>query len=164
VVSMHESGVWVVVPHLPENLSEEAANAAQQVLLDGLFTAPDPPVHLLVLHDGSGLYASLAATGGCMIAWMSCLHSRASPALREHELNYSAVRTGTGGRAFTSKVHQHPNVYAFPSSDVAHFQGEGTSHKTQRTRHPLGFWSHGQRMDLELLSGIALLRPGHLVS
>ncbi|GAB4200840.1 MAG: hypothetical protein Fur006_52740 [Coleofasciculaceae cyanobacterium] len=36
-VTRHDSGVWVVVPHLQERLSQEEANAAQQVLLDALF-------------------------------------------------------------------------------------------------------------------------------
>jgi len=43
------------------------------------------------------------------------------------KLNYSAVDSGVhrGQSLYESKVHQHPNVYAFPSSvDVAHFKGE----------------------------------------
>jgi UDP-galactopyranose mutase len=36
-VSEDKSGVIVVVPYLPEGLSEEAVNADIKVLLDGLF-------------------------------------------------------------------------------------------------------------------------------
>jgi len=49
-----------------------------------------------------------------MIAWMSCLHSRERHLLRGR-LNYS-VRTWVFKSLYESKVHQHPNVYAFPSS------------------------------------------------
>jgi len=80
---MHdESGVWVVVPHLPENLSQEAASAAQQVLLMVyLHSTRSAGTSAGTIHRWLSLY-----TPWRTIAWMSCLHSREHhPALRDHE-------------------------------------------------------------------------------
>ena len=172
VVSMHESGVWVVVPHLLENLSEEAASAAQQVLLDGLFTDHQirryicwyyTPMALAFTHH----LQPLAVVYDCMDELSA--FKGASPALRDHEaeLFRRADLVFTGGQSlYESKVHQHPNVYAFPSSvDVAHFQKARNITQDPADQanipHPrLGFYGViDERMDLELLSGIALSQP-----
>ena len=176
-VSMHESGVWVVVPHLPENLSEEAASAAQQVLLDGLFTEHQIRRYICWYYTPMALAFTrhlqpLAVVYDCMDELSA--FKGASPALRdqEAELFRRADLVFTGGQSlYESKVHQHPNVYAFPSSvDVAHFQKARNITQDPADQanipHPrLGFYGViDERMDLELLSGIALSRPDwHLV-
>ena len=176
-VSMHESGVWVVVPHLPENLSEEAASAAQQVLLDGLFTEHQIRRYICWYYTPMALAFTrhlqpLAVVYDCMDELSA--FKGASPALRaqEAELFRHADLVFTGGQSlYESKVHQHPNVYAFPSSvDVAHFQKARNITQDPADQanipHPrLGFYGViDERMDLELLSGIALSRPDwHLV-
>jgi len=69
-----------------------------------------------------------------------------------------------GQRAYESKVKQYPNVYAFRVALTRH-----TSHKLGLTEDPkdqvniphprLDFGVIDERMDLELLSGIAQARP-----
>lgn len=172
VVSMHESGVWVVVPRLPKNLTEEAASAEQQVLLDGLFTEHQirryicwyyTPMALAFTHH----LQPLAVVYDCMDELSA--FKGASSALRdcEAELFRRADLVFTGGQSlYESKVHHHPNVYAFPSSvEVAHFQKARNIIQDPADQanipHPrLGFYGViDERMDLELLSGIALSQP-----
>jgi UDP-galactopyranose mutase len=68
---------------------------------------------------------------------------------------------------YEAKKHRHPNVHAFPSSvDVPHFmqarapQAEPEDQKI--LNHPrLGFYGViDERMDLELIAGLAAARPG----
>ncbi|WP_375512968.1 UDP-galactopyranose mutase [uncultured Nostoc sp.] len=176
-VSEDKSGVIVVVPYLPEGLSEEAVNADIKVLLDGLFAEHNISKYIC------WYYTPMA------IAWTSHLEAEAviydcmdelsafkgaSPTLKnyEAELFRRANLVFTGGQSlYESKVNQHPNVYAFPSSvDVAHF-GQGRTLKEEpadqaNIPHPrLGFFGViDERMDIELLAGIAEARPDwHLV-
>jgi UDP-galactopyranose mutase len=90
----------------------------------------------------------------------------------EAELFRRADLVFTGGQTlYESKVHQHPNVYAFPSSiDVPHFAQARNLKQEPADQanipHPrLGFVGViDERMDLELLRGIAEARPDwHLV-
>jgi len=97
----------------------------------------------------------------------------ASPTLKnyEAELFSRADLVFTGGQSlYESKVNQHPNVYAFPSSvDVPHFgQARNLQEPEDQAHipHPrLGFFGViDERMDIELLAGIAEARPDwHLV-
>ncbi len=97
----------------------------------------------------------------------------ASPTLKnyEAELFSRADLVFTGGQSlYESKVNQHPNVYAFPSSvDVPHFgQARNLQEPADQAHipHPrLGFFGViDERMDIELLAGIAEARPDwHLV-
>lgn len=177
VVTIDQSGVWVIVPHLPSNLSEEAVNATQQVLLDDFFTKYQIRRYICWYYTPLALAFTrhlqpLAVVYDCMDELSA--FKGASPALkdRETELFRCTDLVFTGGQSlYESKVHQHPNVYAFPSSvDVAHFQAARniTQDPVDQANipHPrLGFYGViDERMDLELLSGIALSRPEwHLV-
>jgi UDP-galactopyranose mutase len=103
----------------------------------------------------------------------------ANPTLkaREAELFSSADLVFTGGVSlYEAKRNQHPNVYAFPSSiDRAHFaqcRDEKLRTSTEQPAdqvdipHPrLGFFGViDERMDIDLLGGIAEARPDwHLV-
>lgn len=171
VVSRQQSGVWVVVPHLPKNLSEEAVNTAQQVLLDGLL-AHESRQYICWYYTPMALaftrhWQPLAVVYDCMDELSA--FKGASPALKDYEaeLFRRADLVFAGGQSlYESKVHQHPNVYAFPSSvNVAHFQKARNIIQDPADQvdipHPrLGFFGViDERMDLELLSGIALSRP-----
>ncbi|TAF98809.1 MAG: glycosyltransferase family 1 protein, partial [Oscillatoriales cyanobacterium] len=46
-VSIHETGVWIIVPHLSEGISEETAQTAQQAMLDDLFQAAEISQYIL---------------------------------------------------------------------------------------------------------------------
>ena len=91
---------------------------------------------------------------------------------REDELMQRANIVFTGGQSlFEAKRHAHSNIHAFPSSvDVDHFAEARriTSDPADQAAipHPrLGFFGViDERMDLELLAGVAKARPDwHLV-
>lgn len=176
-VTRHESGVWVVVPYLQDGLSQEAANAAQQLLLDNLFA--EQKIHKYICWYYTPMARAftrhlepLAIVYDCMDELSA--FKGASPLLREREaeLFSRADLVFTGGQSlYEAKRHQHENVYAFPSSvDVAHFAQARTHTEDLADQanipHPrLGFYGViDERMDLELLEGIAEARPDwHLV-
>jgi len=176
-VTRHESGVWVVVPHLREGLSEEAVNAAQQVLLDALFAKHEISKYICWYYTPMARAFTrhlepLAVVYDCMDELSA--FKGASPLLREREaeLFSRADLVFTGGQSlYEAKRDQHQNVYAFPSSvEVAHFAEARTFKEDPADQanipHPrLGFYGViDERMDLELLDGIAEARPDwHLV-
>ena len=176
-LSRRECGVWVVVPHLPQGLGHEATIALQRQLLDDLFAACKIRDYVFWYYTPMALAFTdhlqpLAIVYDCMDE-LSAFQG-APPALRqrERELFQKADLVFTGGQSlYEVKRHQHPNVYAFPSSiDAPHFA---------RARHPiaeppdqvniphlrLGFYGViDERMDIDLLAGVADARPDwHLV-
>jgi UDP-galactopyranose mutase len=176
-VTRHDSGVWVVVPHLQEGLSEEAANAAQQVLLNALFAEHEISKYICWYYTPMARAFTrhlepLAVVYDCMDELSA--FKGASPLLREREaeLFSRADLVFTGGQSlYEAKRDQHENVYAFPSSvEVPHFAQARTLAEDPADQasipHPrLGFYGViDERMDLELLEGIAEARPDwHLV-
>lgn len=176
-VTRHESGVWIVVPHLPEGLSEEVINATQQVLLDNLFAEYKIFKYICWYYTPMAMgftrhWEPMAVVYDCMDELSA--FKGASPVLkeREAELFRRADLVFTGGQSlYEAKRDQHMNIYAFPSSvDVAHFAQARTIKKDPADQanipHPrLGFFGViDERMDIELLEGIAQARPDwHLV-
>jgi len=176
-VKLDKSGVWVAVPHLPEGISPEAAIAAQQQLLDGLMAKYEIHAYLCWYYTPMALAFTqhlqpLVTIYDCMDELSA--FAGASPALKQYEaqLFQRADLIFTGGQSlYEAKRNQHPNVYAFPSSvDVAHFgQARRISEEPADQAsipHPrLGFFGViDERMDIELLAGIAAARPDwHLV-
>jgi UDP-galactopyranose mutase len=166
-----------VVPHLREGLSEEAVNAAQQVLLDALFAEHEISKYICWYYTPMARAFTrhlepLAVVYDCMDELSA--FKGASPLLREREaeLFSRADLVFTGGQSlYEAKRDQHQNVYAFPSSvEVAHFAEARTFKEDPADQanipHPrLGFYGViDERMDLELLDGIAEARPDwHLV-
>ncbi|BAY99256.1 UDP-galactopyranose mutase [Tolypothrix tenuis PCC 7101] len=170
------SGVVVVVPHLPENISQEAINADLQVLIDGLLTEQKVNKYICWYYTPMAIAFTRhlqpqAVVYDCMDELSA--FKGASPTLKnyEAELFRLADLVFTGGQSlYESKVNQHPNVYAFPSSvDVPHFaQARHLQEPADQAHipHPrLGFFGViDERMDIELLAGIADSRPDwHLV-
>ncbi|ARV59555.1 UDP-galactopyranose mutase [Nostocales cyanobacterium HT-58-2] len=176
-ISQDKSGVVVVVPHLPEGLSQEAVNIDLQVLIDSFFTEYE--IYNYIFWYYTPMAIAYTRHLQPMIVVYDCMDELsafkgAPPALKnnEAELFRRADLVFTGGQSlYESKVNQHPNVYAFPSSvDVPHFaQGRTLTEEPadQATiPHPrLGFFGViDERMDIELLAGIADARPDwHLV-
>lgn len=176
-ISKHESGVWVVVPHLPENLSESAINNFQQRLIDELFAEVKISNYILWYYTPMAMAFTrhlepLVTVYDCMDELS--LFAGSPPSLKacEAELFKRAELVFTGGQSlYEIKRNQHPNVYAFPSSiDKAHF-AQARNFKADpadqaNIPHPrLGFFGViDERMDLELIAGIAEARPNwHLV-
>jgi UDP-galactopyranose mutase len=176
-ITRHESGVWVVVPHLQEGLREEKAIAAQRVLLDNLFAQQEIRKYICWYYTPMALAFTrhlepMAVVYDCMDELSA--FKGASPVLkeREAELFGRADLVFTGGQSlYEAKRDQHENVYAFPSSvEVAHFAQARTNQEEPADQanipHPrLGFFGViDERMDIELLEGIAEARPDwHLV-
>ncbi|MEH1823674.1 MAG: UDP-galactopyranose mutase [Nostoc sp.] len=175
-INEDSNGVVVVVPHLPQGLSEEAINADLQVLIDGLFAEHNINKYICWYYTPMAIAFTRhlqpqAVVYDCMDE-LSAFQG-ASPTLKnyEAELFSRADLVFTGGESlYESKVNQHPNVYAFPSSvDVPHFgQARNIQEPEDQAHipHPrLGFFGViDERMDIELLAGIAEARPDwHLV-
>ncbi|MBE8986303.1 UDP-galactopyranose mutase [Nostoc sp. LEGE 12450] len=175
-VNQDSNGVVVVMPHLPQGLSEEAINADLQVLINNLFAEHNINKYICWYYTPMAIAFTRhlqpqAVVYDCMDE-LSAFQG-ASPTLKnyEAELFSRADLVFTGGQSlYESKVNQHPNVYAFPSSvDVAHFgQARNLQEPEDQAHipHPrLGFFGViDERMDIELLAGIAEARPDwHLV-
>lgn len=176
-IIQHESGVWVVVPHLPENLTESAINSIQQRLIDQLFAKVQ--IHNYILWYYTPMAMAFTRHLEPLVTVYDCmdelsLFAGAPPSLKacEAELFKRAELVFTGGQSlYEVKRNQHPNVYAFPSSiDTAHF-AQARNFKQEPADqadipHPrLGFFGViDERMDLELLALLAEARPNwHLV-
>ncbi|MHC5738116.1 UDP-galactopyranose mutase [Nostoc sp.] len=175
-INEDSNGVVVVVPHLPFGLSEEAINADLQVLIDGLFREQNINKYICWYYTPMAIAFTRhlqpqAVVYDCMDE-LSAFQG-ASPTLKnyEAELFSRADLVFTGGQSlYESKVNQHPNVYAFPSSvDVPHFEQARNVQEPEDQAHiphpRLGFFGViDERMDIELLAGIAEARPDwHLV-
>lgn len=176
-VTRHESGVQIVVPHLQEGLNADAVNAAQQILLSELLAECQIQNYICWYYTPMAIAFTqhlkpLAIIYDCMDELSA--FKGASPLLkeRETELLRRADLVFTGGQSlYEAKRHQHPNIYPFPSSvDVPHFAqarqiAEDPADQANIPHPRLGFFGViDERMDLELLGGIAEARPDwHLV-
>lgn len=176
-VSKRESGVWIAVPHLPSGSDAETITAMQQKLVDQLFAEYAIASPILWYYTPMALSFTnhlkpLAIVYDCMDELSA--FKGAPPALREweKELFKRADVVFTGGQSlYEVKRHQHPNAHPFPSSiDVAHFAQAKSITQDPADQanipHPrLGFYGViDERMDIELIDGIAQARPDwHLV-
>lgn len=176
-VSVRDSGVWVVVPHLSEGMSQDAIETALKEMLDDLFVQLKINQYILWYYTPMALgftrhLEPLLIVYDCMDELSA--FKGASPTLRERE-NELFDRTNlvfTGGQSlYEAKRDRHPKVYAFPSSiERAHFakarnQTEQPSDQINIPHPRLGFFGViDERMDIELLKGVAETRPDwHLV-
>jgi glycosyltransferase involved in cell wall biosynthesis len=169
-VSLSEEGVHVVVPHL--NAATRDSEAAQAALIRAFLERE--AVERYVIWYYTPMALPLAAGLQPLATVYDCMDelsafAGAPPLLveRERELFSQAELVFTGGHTlYEHKRSQHPNVHAFPSSvDVPHFakarapQDEPEDQKSL-TRPRLGFYGViDERMDLELLEGVARARP-----
>jgi glycosyltransferase involved in cell wall biosynthesis len=176
-VKKRECGVWVVVPHLPKGLNDELLQAMQQSLINELFAEHTVNNPILWYYTPMALSFTSHLQPRCVV--YDCMDELsafkgASPQLRELEaqLFQKADLVFTGGHSlYEAKRQQHPQVYAFPSSiDGKHFgqAREVTIDPPDQATipHPrLGFYGViDERMDIELLDGVAQARPDwHLV-
>jgi len=103
----------------------------------------------------------------CMDELSAFAHAPATLRLREAELLRRASVVFTGGQSlYEAKRGRHPNVHAFPSSvDVPHFArarqiSVDPPDQAGIPRPRLGFFGViDERMDIELLAGVAAARP-----
>ncbi|HEY6188198.1 MAG TPA: glycosyltransferase family 1 protein [Pyrinomonadaceae bacterium] len=172
-VTERDSGVRVVVPHLPKELAgTEALDTVLRGMIDRLFAEHRIDAHLLWYYTPMACswtrhLKPLAVIYDCMDELSA--FKGASPILkeREAELFERADLVFTGGQSlYEAKRDQHHSVYAFPSSiDAQHF-AQARSIKTDPADqadipHPrMGFFGViDERMDIELLDRVAAARP-----
>jgi UDP-galactopyranose mutase len=177
-LEVHTSrGVHVVVPHLPSNIDEDTAVAAQRQLLDALIARQRIASFVAWYYTPMALPFSRHLTPAAVV--YDCMDELASfknaPAVlkqREAALLRRAGLVLTGGQSlYEAKRHQHDNIHPFPSSvDVDHFARARViaddPPDQARVPHPrLGFFGViDERMDIELLDGVAAARPDwHIV-
>jgi len=171
-VTLRENGVHVVVPRLPEGLSPEEEAPIQKELLDDLLRRYAVRRFVLWYYTPMALSFSrhlrpLAIVYDCMDELSA--FAGAPPALREREaeLMVRADLVLTGGQSlYEAKRDLHPNVHPFPSSvDVAHFAQarkgpEEPADQAAIARPRIGYFGViDERMDLDLVRGVALARP-----
>ena len=170
-VSQRENGVWVVVPHLPVSLNGDM-DAVQQTLIDGLFAEQQIEQYILWYYTPMAISFTrhlepLAIVYDCMDELSAFRGAPPTLRRREAELFARADLVFTGGQSlYEAKRHQHPNVYAFPSSiDKKHFAKARKSIQDPpdqaKIPHPrLGFYGVlDERLDIDLLKGVAEARP-----
>jgi UDP-galactopyranose mutase len=162
-------GVTVVVPHLPDG-----ADADEDVrdLLNELIRTEDIRRYVLWYYTpmALGFTAHLAPEAivyDCMDELSAFAHAPVELKLREAELLRRAHVMFTGGQSlYEAKRHAHANVHPFPSSvDVAHFArarriNADPPDQAAIARPRLGFFGViDERMDIDLLAGVAQARP-----
>jgi glycosyltransferase involved in cell wall biosynthesis len=171
-VSARESGVFVVVPHLPEGTGELEAIAMQRALLDDALALYRVKDFVLWYYTPMALPFSRhlsprAIVYDCMDELSAFKGAPTAMQQREAELLRRADVMFTGGHSlFEAKRDKHPNVHPFPSSvDTAHFARARSISVDPADQanipHPrVGFFGViDERMDLELLAAVAEARP-----
>lgn len=164
-------GVTVLVPHLPEGMSDGETTAMLRKLLDSALAGITEPLVRwyytpMMLAFSRHLQADCTIYD-CMDELANFRFAPAELRLLESELMAYADHVFTGGYSlYEAKRGLHPSVHPFPSSvDFAHFaQARGAANQPADQvdlDHPrLGFYGViDERMDLDLLAAIADARP-----
>jgi glycosyltransferase involved in cell wall biosynthesis len=169
--------VWVVIPRLPPGLAPAEAVEQQRRLVDELVREERIARHLQWFYTPMALAFAehlhpLARVYDCMDELSGFAGAPPELAERERALFACADLVFTGGQSlYEAKRGQHPRVHAFPSGiDQKHFgrAREALPDPDDQAAIPrprLGFFGVvDERMDLELLAGVAEARPDwHLV-
>lgn len=176
-IEMHhcpESGVNICVPQIPEGLSRASQDTICKLLLNNLLAEQEISDYLLwyytpmALPFSSHLQPRLTVFD-CMDELSAFKDAPQEMKDREAELLSRADLVFTGGQSlYEAKLGRHDDLHVFPSSiEFAHF-AQARSHGPEPgdqagIPHPrIGFCGViDERMDLQLLDGIAQLRPDY---
>jgi len=169
-ITTSAEGVHVVVPHLNDGTPDP--EAAQAAMLRRLFEREKIQCYVFWFYTPMALpltveFDPLLVVYDCMDQLAAFKHAPPQLIARERELFEKADLVFTGGVAlYEAKKHLHPAVHAFPSSvDVPHFAEARAPQADPPDQEfigkpRLGFYGViDERMDLELLRGIAGARP-----
>ncbi|MBA2354421.1 MAG: glycosyltransferase family 1 protein [Acidobacteria bacterium] len=163
-----------VIPHLPDELSAEAACRTQGELLGRFWRERKFVSPLLWYYTPMALPFTRTLAAGVVV--YDCMDELsafkgASPALRglERDLLDRAQLVFTGGVSlYEAKKHQHPSVHACPSSvDKAHFAKARQPLPAPADQAPIpgprvGFFGViDERLDIGLMASLAGLRPDY---
>jgi UDP-galactopyranose mutase len=164
--------VTVVVPHVPKGLTDTQRELTQHDLLDGFLEREQVVDFVLWYYTPMALGFSRhlsprAIIYDCMDELSAFKGASAQLKELESELMRRADVVLTGGHSlYEAKRDQHSNIHPFPSSvDVAHFAQARIARcdpadQALLARPRLGYFGViDERMDLELLEGIASARP-----
>jgi glycosyltransferase involved in cell wall biosynthesis len=164
--------VFIVVPHLRDNMEAADVMAALKVLLDGLLVSMEINTYILWYYSPMAIGWSDHLNPEFIV--YDCMDELsafkfAPPHLlqREQELLKKADIVFTGGQSlYESKKQLHSNIHLFPSSiDRIHFNIARTGVKEPVDQasisHPrIGYYGVlDERLDLEMLKELAALRP-----
>ena len=165
-------GVIVVVPWLPEGLSEERATATERSLVDRVLDERRVrhPVLWFLTPLAWPLARDIAAAAvvyDCMDELSGFAGARPELVERERELVANADLMFTGGYSlYEAKRVLHANVHPMPSSvDVAHFARANQRQRDPHDQHPIARPRIGfagvidERMNLDLVADVAARRP-----
>jgi UDP-galactopyranose mutase len=167
-----EDGVTVVVPHLPKTIAQEHIPTALRYGIKELFEEEGIVRPVLWYYTPMALpftreVEARAVVFDCMDELS--LFMGAPPELLEleRELLERADVVFTGGHAlYEHKRSRHPNIHPFPSSvERAHFARARQPQPDPEDQAGIlspraGFFGViDERMDLELITGVATLRP-----
>ena len=169
-LELQQSGrVTVVVPHLPHGAAHGETLTA---LLDELMMSEGIERYVLWYYTPMALEFTAhlkpeAIIYDCMDELSAFANAPAELKLREAELLQRATMVFTGGQSlYEAKRHAHPNIHPVPSSvDVQHFAAarritEDPADQAAIPHPSLGFFGViDERMDIELLAGVAAARP-----
>ncbi|HEY6803060.1 MAG TPA: glycosyltransferase family 1 protein [Pyrinomonadaceae bacterium] len=172
-VMERESGVKVVVPHLPKGLSSAiASNAVLHDLLNRFFIQENISDYMFWYYTPMALSFSAdlkprAIVYDCMDELSAFKGAHQLLRQYEDELFRQADLVFTGGKTlYEAKKTQHESVHCFPSSiDYSHFSKARTivsePDDQKNIPHPrLGFFGVvDERFDIELLAAVAEARP-----
>src|SRR5688572_10365673 len=167
-----EAGITTVVPHLPPRLDAGMRIGLQKMLLDQLLH------DYQIVHPILWYYTPMALEWtrhleaktivfDCMDELSAFAHAPASLLSLEQELLERADLVFTGGQSlYEAKRRRHPRVHAFPSGvDRPHFAQarmpvSDPPDQAAIPRPRVGFFGVvDERMDLDLVAGLAWLRP-----
>ncbi|HLL48883.1 MAG TPA: glycosyltransferase [Longimicrobiaceae bacterium] len=168
-VERREDGLHVAVPHLVWGAWDDV-DRVQGELLDGLLREHGIRDYLLWYYTPipvafTGHLEPLATVYDCMDELSAFKGATPVMVEREAELLRRADLVFTGGQSlYEAKRDRHPRVFAFPSSiDAAHFaqaRERSGEDAVPAARPQLGYYGViDERMDLELLAGVAGARP-----
>lgn len=167
-----ESGVHILVPHIPAGLSPAATEATQSMLLNQMLKQYEVKDYLLWYYTPMALAFSRHLTPvitvfDCMDELSAFRNAPQEMKDLEAELLQRAGLVFTGGQSlFEVKAGRHDDIHAFPSSiDYAHFASARALSNEPADQanipHPRAGFAGviDERMDIDLLASVARLRP-----
>jgi UDP-galactopyranose mutase len=167
-----ETGVNICVPRIPQGLSPETAATIQKLLLNNLIGEQAIRNYILWYYTPMALdFSRHLEPRLTVFDCMDELSAFAGAPIAMKQLEAEMLRRAdivfTGGMSlYEAKKDRHSEIHCFPSSvDVPHF-AQGRSVDTEPTdqkdipRPRIGFCGViDERLDRDLLDGIARLRP-----
>lgn len=171
-VTLSEENVWIIVPHLNNNLSDQEKTNAQKDLLSKLFRNMRIESYLFWYYTPMALSISdyfepELIIYDCMDELSAFKYAPAELKLLEVEMFQKADLIFTGGHSlYEVKKSLHSNIYPFPSSiEKEHFslarQISSDPSDQRNIPHPrIGFFGViDERMNIDLIATIAAQKP-----